>query len=108
MPGPVSATGATTRVARRRAAADRDRAAGRRVPERVRDEVGEHLADPDRVDVEDRQVAGTSAVTVTPAVSAAGRERADDLADEHVRVGRLRDGAAACRPRTGPPSAGRR
>ena len=39
------------------APADRHAAAGRRVAEGVGDEVGEDLADPDRVDVEDRQVA---------------------------------------------------
>ena len=72
-PGPVSRDLETDQRRPSTAAADRHRAAGRRVAERVGDEVGEDLADPDRVDLEDRQVAVDGGGRAsTPAAAAAG------------------------------------
>ena len=66
-----------------------DPAAGRRVPKRVRDEVGEDLADADGVDLDDRQVALDVGGQVHPGGRRRRLERADDVGDEEVRVGRL-------------------
>ena len=58
MPAPVSLTSSRShRPSDSTAAEIVTRAARRRVPDRVADEVRENLADADRVDVEDRQVA---------------------------------------------------
>ena len=89
MPGPVSATRSTSRSSDA-SAADRDRATGRGVPHPVRDEVGEHLAEPDRVDVDDREIGRDVGRDGHPGRARGALERPHDLVDQHVRIGRLR------------------
>ena len=57
--------------------------------QRIGDEVGEDLADPDRIDLEDRQVARDLGGQLDPGRRRRRLERADDLADQDVGVGRL-------------------
>jgi hypothetical protein len=66
------------------------------VPERVGHQVREHLADPHRIDVEDRQVARRLDRECHPGGRRALGEGNEHLADEHVGIGRLgmeREGA---------------
>ena len=68
---------------------DRDPAAARRVAERVGDEVRQHFADPDRVDLDDREVAVDRRRDLHARGARRRLERADDIADQDVGVGRL-------------------
>ena len=88
MPGPVSDDPEHDAIARH-LATDHDGATGRRVPDAVRHQVGEHLPDPDRVDVEDREITRDIGRDGHSGRACGARERPDDLHDEQVQVGRL-------------------
>ena len=59
------------------------------MPERVRDQVREHLADPHRVYVDDRQVARRGVGQRHAGGRRGGPERADRVGDEQVERGRF-------------------
>ena len=90
MPRPVSRTSSADPAPSSVSdAGDRDPATGRRVAEGVGDEVGEDLADPDRVDVEDRQIPLDGGVELDARRGRGRLERAHDVADEDVGIGRF-------------------
>ena len=88
MPRPVSRTSRRSQPDSD-AAGDRDPPAGRRVAQRVGDEVREHLADPHRVDVDHRQVAVDGGRQLDAGGRAAASNERTTSTTSSVRVGRL-------------------
>ena len=88
MPGPVSRTVSQTTLAVADPPSETVPPPGR-ISQGIGHEIGEHLADPHRVEIQDRQVALVSIIRVTPAAAAAGVNARTTSPIEEVRVGRL-------------------